>query len=465
MTLFVCVEGTVPPWLTYTLDTINALFKLQPRLVAIPLADLPTGQPHASYTAAPHANGSAWLPRRDALSGFTTRHVDVEWDSGRSIAAPIYRDTVTMEPGSHVFTFDVLYNIFANLSCLEEFSHEQRHGPIHSYASRLIADRTRYDRPYAHYMARAFVHFLKRNVVPELNIEIPRPGLFLTHDIDVGRSSVLTGAKESAFRLFNAVRRIRRGDMRRAVAGLREALRPLLTPGRRDPIETIARIESAEGYGSSFYVYAGTPSLRSAIFDPPYRLSRERWIAPALSALDTAQHEIGIHFGYDTWRDSSRMMDERHRLASCLGTTVAGSCRQHWFRFSLSETWRAQIEAGILHDLTIGFTDRPGFRTGLAAPFRPYDHERNCAFDLVSIPNILMDTHLFNYADASADERRRAIDGLLDDLADLGGQSAIIWHSHVFGGIFGWESDYNYLLHQMRSRGFTSLLPRAFSAA
>ena len=68
----------------------------------------------------------------------------------------------------------------------------------------------------------------------------------------------------------------------------------------------------------------------------------------------------------------------------------------------------------------------------------------------------MMDSHLYDYSSLNDEERFKQIDQILDELALTGGEASIIWHQRVFHSDFGWGKTYEYLLSQMRTRGFSS---------
>ena len=97
------------------------------------------------------------------------------------------------------------------------------------------------------------------------------------------------------------------------------------------------------------------------------------------------------------WFDGQRLRDARQILCDNINVGEVISCRQHWFRFSFRDTWRAQALAGIRVDTTLGFTDRVGYRAGMVRPFVPYDHVTQASANLLEVPTVLMDTHLHYY--------------------------------------------------------------------
>ncbi len=59
--------------------------------------------------------------------------------------------------------------------------------------------------------------------------------------------------------------------------------------------------------------------------------------------------------------------------------------------FRHGKTLEAASEAGLMYDATMGFSNQPGFRNGMASPFFPFPVEHP-AGDIVEIPLNFMDT-------------------------------------------------------------------------
>jgi len=178
-----------------------------------------------------------------------------------------------------------------------------------------------------------------------------------------------------------------------------------------------------------------------------------------LGDLHAAGWEIGAHFGFGSWDDAEALRRERRRLEAAIPGLEVASSRNHWLRFSLRGSWRALAEAGIRVDTTLGFNDRPGFRAGLAAPLKPYSFEDQRALEIVEIPFMLMDSHLFYYRMDDPERRLEMISGLLADLRLVSGSAGVIWHSHVLSPDHGWGREYAFLLDEMRRLGLESRLP------
>ena len=73
--------------------------------------------------------------------------------------------------------------------------------------------------------------------------------------------------------------------------------------------------------------------------------------------------EVGIHPTYKSVDSPSLLQKEISRLRVILGEPIDKS-RQHFLRFKLPETFRNLIKEGIVEEYSMGYADRPGFRSG-----------------------------------------------------------------------------------------------------
>jgi hypothetical protein len=114
-------------------------------------------------------------------------------------------------------------------------------------------------------------------------------------------------------------------------------------------------------------------------------------------------HVIGIHPGYETWKDPVELARQKERLEKALGREVTEG-RQHYLRFSVPGTWRAWEHSGLQTDLTMSYADREGFRCGTGDLFPVFDVEQRKELDLHEQPLVVMDGTLKNYRNLTAEE-------------------------------------------------------------
>ncbi|MBT5244647.1 MAG: hypothetical protein HOL66_10395 [Rhodospirillaceae bacterium] len=439
------------PWFSYTLDLIGKIAGL-----AAPIQAGTHASPDAeAVTLCYGTEASAFfIPAKTGIGNGEMIPHDFDCGPAGQVSVPIYTETVDGSSG----TVDLLYNFFAYVSCLEEFEHEKSRGPIQSYAFRLKGNTARFERPFAQYLGLAFRRLLEKHNPKLLDPLNSRSTIYLTHDVDVIGKTMRTRLKESAFRLYSGLRSGR--------FAAKWILTMLLGADDYFLFDKIAKIEERHGIRSSFNIFIQPTHkgigerLRSMIFDPSYDLADIKDLIPVLRGLHAQGFEIGAHFAFDSWQNSHRMGQEKRKLQDLLDCGRVVSCRQHWLRFSLAETWAAQWQSGIEVDTTLCFNDLPGFRAGLAMPFHPYDHINQRRHHILAIPTIVMDSHLHYYQSMNLEQRRESLRSLLDEVRAVGGSAAMIWHSHVFSQDHGWETDYLYVLSLLREMGIHSGLPR-----
>jgi hypothetical protein len=335
-----------------------------------------------------------------------------------------------------------------------ERAHESTHGPIHSYSGRLQGwDARMWDHAWVNRMAL----FLRRRAARELEQEehalfgaLPAPEIMLTHDVDAIRKTAAIRFKQSAFRGYQAARLAGRGRFARALDRLGGAARFLLTSPDYWHFDEIERAEETARVRSCFFVYGGDPrrrSLKQALLDPGYDV-REPRLAERLRALAARGWPVGLHQSFDAWRDGAAMAREKARVEEAISSPVT-LCRQHWLRFGWSETWKAQADAGLETDATLGFNDRSGFRNGAALRFRPWDEATGAPLKLASVPMVLMDSQLYDYSELTDEERERQIARWMGEVRAVAGVATIIWHQHVLGPDYGWRAGLDALMARM----------------
>lgn len=333
-----------------------------------------------------------------------------------------------------------------------ERAHENQHGPIHSYSIRL----TGWDpRLWDHAWVNRIALLLRRSAARHFECgetatfgPLPDAEILLTHDVDALRKTLRIRVKQSSFDIFNALRAIGRGDGAGARQKVAHGARFLIGAGDYWTFDRLCRLEEAHGLRSTFHVYAGPASARSVaarlILDPSYDV-RDAAVTKLIRTLAAHGWTIGLHQSFGAWKDPRQMRLQKELLEQAAGVEVT-ACRQHWLRFSWAETWAAQEAAGLGCDSTLGFNDRPGFRTGCALRVHPLD-DRGEPRRLASVPLVLMDSHLYDYAAASKRDPKRETARWIDEIRFVRGTASVLWHPHVLSDDYGWAAGYEDLLH------------------
>jgi hypothetical protein len=341
------------------------------------------------------------------------------------------------------------------LSGAGERAHEDARGPIHSYSYRLgPLDPRAFDRAWVNRIAL----FLRRWAARESGHDEtdllgprPEPRLCLTHDIDALGKTFAIRFKQSAFRGFRALRLSLRAEFRRARSVAASAASFAFGSGTYDRIDDVAKADESVGRRGTFFIHARRAwrSPVDALLDPGYSL--EPAFGEKLRGLIARGHEVGVHPSYSSWNDAARLGEERKAVGSLVQSAVR-ACRQHWMRFSWAHTWAAQEAAGFSLDSTLGFNDRPGFRVGAALRHHPWNPRTASAHAFEVLPLIVMDSHLYDYAELDSQARGRRLRHFVDEVRAVGGEAAILWHPHTLSTDYGWQGGFEEMLEVVSAR-------------
>lgn len=335
--------------------------------------------------------------------------------------------------------------VFWFLTCQAERRFEERNGPIHSYSYLLVRegfDERLWERAWVNRIGQFLASWQSHvKIAGSLEPRPTKPGrIWLVHDVDALRKTPAIRLKQSVFHFFNALRLARGGQWRAALTKGSHGLRFLLSNPSYWAFEQICGLEEQRQMRSQFLFYAGKGGLWrwpvQQLFDPDYDTSQPP-AAQQMARLSQGGWQVGLHQSFRSW---SKAEDMQQELAHLQRSTVSVDlcCRQHWLRFSWSDTWAAQEQAGLKFDTTLGFNDRSGFRNGAALRFRPWGLKGS----LECVPMVVTDSQLYDYCLNKPPSAK----AWLEEVAAVGGEAAVVWHQQVFNEDYGWGPGYQQLL-------------------
>ncbi len=126
----------------------------------------------------------------------------------------------------------------------------------------------------------------------------------------------------------------------------------------------------------------------------------DRNILPKETALQVLikqhadKYQIGIHPSWQSGDDPSLIKKEKETIEHITTTKIISS-RQHFIRFTLPQTFRHLIDAGIKEDFSMGYGSINGFRASVASPFYWYDLEKEETTYLLLYPFCYMEANSF----------------------------------------------------------------------
>ena len=369
-------------------------------------------------------------------------HVPSAWDifsQGRDADAvtlvngvlTVIPDCVTESRSACEIPFDLVANAFYFLSSWSERVHAVRAHERQLYANSVYA---RLGVPQN--IVDSYVTLLRQKLLQiggfsqeDLKPEWPDRrdyAVVLSHDVDFvpsgTRDTIVQGAKSVMRHLW---REGNAPDAFRSAKGLLSAL-----VSGRDPYGCVPEIIEAEkdlGVRSSFQVAVA----RRHPADVNYSVEAPS-IRDYLGVIRREGFDLCLHGSYRSTEDPQWYLDEVALLAETLGRPKGS--RQHFLSFNYDALFLAQEKAGIEYDMSMGYPDRIGPRSGFSFPYFPYCLAEDRPYDVLQISLCLMDVTLRSYMGLRGEAAWEAIAAELASVRACGGGISVVWHPIVFGG-------------------------------
>jgi hypothetical protein len=157
----------------------------------------------------------------------------------------------------------------------------------------------------------------------------------------------------------------------------------------------------------------------------------------------------GLHPSYRSAERPSLFKNELKRLEEITGKEIDLS-RQHFLKLRFPETYQNILKNNIQEDYSLGYVNEPGFRAGIARPFRFFDLKKNEETTLKLIPFQIMDGTLLH---KSSDPQKaiKLAKEIISETQNVGGLFVSIWHNTSLTGKGewkGWRLVFEFILNQ-----------------
>ncbi len=231
-------------------------------------------------------------------------------------------------------------------------------------------------------------------------IALTWPGLPLKrHYFNIKVSHDVDTPSLYAFQSWQTVIRMMLGHLlkRRNIRAFIDALRVKLGARQRlhhaDPYNTfdmIMDISERHGLRSAFYFICGKTDCHDADYEP-----EDSRIVDLMRRIHERGHEIGLHPGYGSFRNSDLIVSAANRLRRIFKKEdfhqLEFGGRMHYLRWEQPVTLRGLAQAGMTYDSTLGYADLPGFRCGTCFEYPAFDSVANQSLSLRIRPLIAME--------------------------------------------------------------------------
>ncbi|MCX6318418.1 MAG: polysaccharide deacetylase family protein [Bacteroidetes bacterium] len=183
----------------------------------------------------------------------------------------------------------------------------------------------------------------------------------------------------------------------------------------------------------------------------------DRHILPSEIAMQTLirqhaqQYAIGIHPSWQSGDDPLLITSEKSELERISQLKISSS-RQHFIRFTLPETYRRLIAAGIKEDYSMGFGSINGFRASVASPFYWYDLQKEETTFLQLFPYCYMEANSYYEQKHTPAQALEEMQHYYTVVKKVNGMLITIWHNTFLGTderFAGWRDVYRQMLEQI----------------
>ena len=377
-----------------------------------------------------------WIPRITQ----TFDKTDVDW-----LSDELYILSGAKSDESGLLAFDIFANMFWFLSRKEEWLAEKNGHHINSYSSRHPRpDKATFLKPVVNTLFDQLEKCLIKNF-PLLKFGKGKTSdIELSHDLDYVRKTLPLRLKQSAFNTYNTFRSL--GKPKEMKRHLGRLFSFAFSNADYWKFDYWHELERRFNKRSTFYVYSKiNRSTKTWLLDPSYDVANNPKLIKSLRELIERGHEIGLHGSFFSAMDGGLLLKEREQLSQTIGYEIK-KIRQHWLRYR-------ECHTPLLHekyfqiDSTVGWNDQMGFRAGVCSMYRPFNHDENRVFDYFIVPQILMDSQLYDYASGHFEETFVFAKQTIDIArSHKNAHFAISWHPRTASRDYGWHESYEALL-------------------
>ncbi len=142
------------------------------------------------------------------------------------------------------------------------------------------------------------------------------------------------------------------------------------------------------------------------------------------------KHTVGLHPGYRAAQNPAIFKTEKIRLEGILDNQIT-YVRQHYLRQFLPEMWQTYQENDILHDYSIGYAVREGFKVGTCAPYQAFDVVNNQSLPIIIHPFALMDTALWRNQKMDYQEVLEVSNEIKAQIVMANSSLSAVWHNYA----------------------------------
>lgn len=374
---------------------------------------------------------------------FTIRPVGLLWEKGirpQSIYCFDVHGRRAFFPTTGDFPFDVLAASFYLLSRYEEYlPHEKDEYGRYAHTNSLAFREGFLDQPLVNYWLLHLKQALAQRF-PGLLFRKKNFKCILSYDIDIAWSYLHKGLVRTAGGFARSMLKGQWSQVKERWQVLRGK--------KRDPYDCFEWLDALHLYCRSRPYYFFLVAQKQVGYDK----NTPTHIRPFRELIEyyANTYKTGIHPSWQSGDDTDLLLEEKEWLEVVAGTEIIRS-RQHYIRFTLPDTYRRLIKAGIEKDYSMGYGSINGFRASVCSSFAWYDLENEVATSLLIYPFCFMDA---NSLYEQRDSPQQAYAELIlyhEQVRKVHGMMISIWHNSILGtdaSFAGWREMFELFMRE-----------------
>jgi len=349
----------------------------------------------------------------------------------------------TISKNDYLINFDLFWNAFFYLSRLHEFEiSDKERVKVSGYSFKTKFPKSFiWEIPHVNILFKEFKKIIKKKFNEVSFRKEEKAILEFSHDLDYIKKTNLLVLKQTIFNLYNAITKLK-GEY------FQSAFKFATSPGGYWNFDYWKEIESNYNIKSIFYVYSRIKKgLFLNVYDPSYDINKNNKLKSELIKIKKDGWDIGLHGSYYSHNNLKLLKKEKESLENCINNSI-NKTRQHWLCYDESKTPFYHEEL-FKTDSTIGWNDRIGFRAGIASKYRPYNHFEKKPFNYFVIPQVIMDSNIYDYGKGNELNVLKKCFQLIDLCKDLKNtEFSISWHPRTLSKDYNWSKGCIDILNQ-----------------
>ncbi len=208
-----------------------------------------------------------------------------------------------------------------------------------------------------------------------------------------------------------------------------------LTRDKYNTFGKIMDISDSRDLKSTFYFITDRNNL---LFDGNYDIEHPH-IKSLINNINRRGHNIGLHLGYDSFRNPDQTKKEFNILRTvCAGEGIekeSWSSRQHYLRWDSPRTFENLEQAGIDVDTTLSYADMSGFRCGVCYEYSVFNVLTRKRLKLKERPLLIMESSVIDdyYMNLGTEEKAFLfMKNIKDKCKTVKGDFTLLWHNTRF---------------------------------